>query len=412
VLHRVRLTTRLALVAACALLTAAPASPAAQQRLDPTVIVVSLDGFRWDYFGRTPTPYMDQLMVRGVHARWMVPAFPSITFPNHYTIVTGLYPEHHGIVSNSIEEPKTGRRFAIGDTTAVRDGAWWGGEPLWVTAERQGEHAATYFWPGSEATIGGVRPSFTKRFDDRVPGADRINELLGWLDLPREQRPRFLTMYFSNVDHAGHEYGPDSPQVLEAVRAVDSLIGLLVTGLERRGLLDQVNIVIVSDHGMAATSRDRVIYVDDYVDPSKLDIVATGPVLFAWPRGGDTAQVARALARAPHLAVYTRDQVPERLHYRASPRITAIVALADEGWDVRTRAEDVPGRRFPGGEHGYDNALASMRAIFIAAGPAFKRGYTSEAFQNIHVYDLLCAVLGLRPAPNDGSPDSTRAMLN
>jgi predicted AlkP superfamily pyrophosphatase or phosphodiesterase len=411
VFRRVRIPRTPGVLAACLLLAAAPAGPGPRQRLDPTVILISLDGFRWDYFGRTPTPNMDRLVARGVRARWMVPAFPSLTFPNHYTIVTGLYPEHHGIVANSIEEPASGLRFGIGDTAAVRSSHWWGGEPLWVTAERQGVHAATYFWPGSEASIGGMRPSFSKAFDNRVPGQERVDGVLGWLGLPREQRPRFVTMYFSDVDHAGHQYGPDSPRVLEAVRAVDSLIGLLVTALERHGLLDQVNIVVVSDHGMAPMSPDRVIWVDDYVDPATLDIESDGAELLAWPRGADTAAIVRALAKAPHLTVYTRDQVPERLHYRANPRIPAIVALADEGWDVRTRAKAEPAREFPRGGHGYDNALPSMRAILIAAGPAFKQGYTSEAFQNIHVYDLLCAVLGLQPAPNDGSPDSTRALL-
>jgi len=407
---RLRVPAWLPPFVACLLLAAAPARPA-PQRLDPTVILISLDGFRWDYFGRAPTPTLDRLMARGVHARWMVPAFPSLTFPNHYTIVTGLYPEHHGIVANSMEDPANGLRFEIHDTAAVRSSRWWGGEPLWVTAERQGVHAGTYFWPGSEAVIGGVRPSFTEVFDNHVPGQARVDGVLGWLALPRERRPRFVTMYFSNVDQAGHRFGPESPQVAEAVHAVDSLIGLLVTGLERRGLLDQVNIVVVSDHGMTSESPDRVIWVDDYVDPARLDIVSDGEELLAWPRGTDTAAIVRALARAPHLTVYPRDQVPARLHYRASPRIPAIVALADEGWDVRTRAEAEARSSFPHGGHGYDNALTSMRAIFIAAGPAFKQGYTAEPFQNIHVYDLLCAVLGLRPAPNDGSPDSTRALL-
>jgi predicted AlkP superfamily pyrophosphatase or phosphodiesterase len=411
VIHRVRIRGLLGLLAAVVLLAAAPASrPARPQRLDSTVILVSLDGFRWDYFGRAPTPNMDALMARGVHARWMVPVFPSITFPNHYSIATGLYPEHHGIVGNEIEDPQSGLWFRIRDTSAVRDSRWWGGEPLWVTAERQGVRAGTYFWPGSEATIEGVRPSFTVRFDNRVPGQQRVDGVVGWLELPREQRPRLVTMYFSNTDQAGHEYGPDSPEMLDAVRAVDSLVGLLVTGLERRGLLDQVNIVLVSDHGMAATSPSRAIFVDDYVDPERLDIVSTHAVLFARARGGDAAGLARALGRAPHLSVYLRGEVPERFHYRDNPRITDIVGVADEGWLVVTRAE-AAARRFPGGEHGYDNALASMRAIFIAAGPAFKRGFTSEPFQNIHVYDLICAVLGLRPAPNDGSLDSTRALL-
>ena len=397
---------------ALAVLLAGWAAPRARQGARaPTVILVSLDGFRWDYLGRAPTPNLDRLIARGVRARWMTPVFPTLTFPNHYTIVTGLYPEHHGIVGNRFVDP-TGTRFAYTDTVAVRDPRWWGGEPVWVTAERQGVHAGTHFWPGSEAVIGGVQPSFTKRYDGTVPNASRVQTLLSWLDLPGDRRPRFLTLYLSDADDAGHRNGPDAPEMLGAIRAVDSAVGLLVRGLERRRILGRVNIVVVSDHGMAPTSPQRLVYVEDYVDTARVDLIQSGALVMVSPRDGAVDRLYEALRRAPHVAFFRRADLPARLHYSSNPRIAPIVGLVDEGWEFTTHGA-ISRRQggFDGGEHGYDSALPSMRAIFIAAGPAFRRGYVAEPFQNIHVYELICAVLGLRPAPNDGSLDSVRVML-
>ncbi len=400
----------LALGVAAAVLAGWGAPPARQERLAPTVILISVDGFRWDYRGRTPTPTLDRLVARGVRARWMTPVFPTLTFPNHYAIVTGLYPAHNGIVGNRFVD-STGARFVYTDTIAEADSRWWGGEPLWVTAERQGAHAGTYFWPGSEAAIGGVRPSFAKKYDGSVPDSARVRELLGWLDLPRDRRPRFLTLYLSQVDDAGHDHGPDDPATLAAIRDADSVIGLLVAGLERRRILDQVNIIVVSDHGMAPTSRDRVVVLDDYVDLARVDVIQSGAFVMLGMRGADADSIYEAVRRAPHVRFYRRGGIPARLHYSGSSRIPPIIGLADDGWEVVPRRAGRRPESFDGGTHGYDNASPLMRATFIAAGPAFRRRYVARPFQNIHVYELVCRILGLTPAPNDGSLDSVRVLL-
>jgi predicted AlkP superfamily pyrophosphatase or phosphodiesterase len=405
-----RSSARLVLAAALAALLAAPA---AAQRPRPQVLLISLDGFGAQYQGRIPTPHLDGLAARGVRARWMNPSFPTLTFPNHYTIVTGLRPARHGVVGNTMLDPATGARFRIGDTAAVRDRRWWGGEPLWVTAEKQGQRAASFFWVGSEAEIGGVRPTFWKPYDGRFPYRGRVDTVLAWLARTDSLRPSLVTLYFSAVDDAGHRFGPDSPEVAAAVQGVDSVIGYLLEGLRSRRLADAVNIIVVSDHGMAGTHPDRRVFVDDYLDRNLLDATSLGAFLSFNPRSGITADsIVRALSRAPHLQVYLREQTPERWHYRDHERITAVVGVAETGWTVTGRASaNMERDSRPGGAHGFDSDAPEMRAIFLAAGPAFRRGITVEPFDNVHVYELVCAVLGLRPAANDGSLAVVRGML-
>lgn len=375
---------------------------------NPTVILISLDGFRNDYIHKTGTPNLQRLAKSGVMAQGMIPAFPSKTFPNHYTIVTGLYPEHHGIVSNTMYDPDMDARFRISDRKAVEDNRWWGGEPLWVTAEKQGQISATYFWVGSEAEINGVRPHIWKRYDGDIPNRARVAEALSWLDLPKAQCPTLITLYFSVIDDAGHDFGPDAPEMLKAISAMDSVMGDLIQGLEKRGLFEQVNVIIVSDHGMAPTSAERVIYIDDYLDLQAVEVVDWSPILALRPQQNNEEEVYLKLARAhPHLRVYRKAEIPARFHYRNHRRIMPIIGIADDGWSIRTRSR----KRGFGGDHGYDNLLPSMRATFIAHGPAFKSGLVTQPFQNIHVYDLICHLLRLTPAPNDGSLDSVRVLL-
>jgi predicted AlkP superfamily pyrophosphatase or phosphodiesterase len=375
--------------------------------------LISIDGFRWDYLERAELPNFQRLIKNGVRARAMIPAFPTKTFPNHYTIVTGLYSEHHGIVANTMYDPEFDAKFSMSNRDAVKDGRWWGGEPLWVTAAKQGQISATLFWPGSEAEILGVRPAYWKVYDDDFPNAARVDTVLAWLDLPAARRPTFLTLYFSNVDHAGHDRGPDSPEVKTAIQDVDALIGRLLAGLENRKIFDRVNMIIVSDHGMTAVTSERVIYLDDYLDLDKANIVDWNPIAAVRPREMNEDEIYQKLAKAhPHLQVYRKGEIPARLHYQNHRRIAPIIGIADDGWKISSR-----GRRntregfYTTGEHGYDNQLVTMRAIFIAHGPAFKSGLVVEPFQNIHIYNLICAFLGLRPAPNDGRIDSVRVML-
>ena len=378
-----------------------------------TVVLVSLDGFRYDYLDLYPSPNLHRIIAGGVRAP-LVPVFLTKTFPNHYSIVTGLYPPNHGIVDNTMYDPVFDAVFRITDTIEVPASRWWGGEPLWVTAEKQGQVSAAFFWPGSEAEIGGVRPHYWKRFNSRVPNPDRVRQVLDWLTLP-ESTPTFVTLYMSDVDGAGHDSGPANPAIAAAILRVDSAMGQLLDGITRLGLDDHVNVVVVSDHGMSKTSADSVVALDDYM---ALDLLArtTGgnPVYGLWPTPGMEDSVYAALhGKHPHVQVWKRDEIPIRFHYQGHRRIPPILALADVGWSIAVRRRDVVEHpeRFNGGTHGYDDTLAVMRSIFLAQGPAFRSGYVAPAFRNIHIYDLISKVLGLTPAPNDGSADSTASLL-
>ncbi len=410
---------RLAVAALMAVLVALPAlaAPPPEQADDlaPTVILVSFDGWRADYRQRAPLPNLERLIARGVRAEHLVPAFPSKTFPNHYTIVTGLYPGHHGIVSNSIWDEATGRSFGLSKREEVQDGMWWGGEPIWVTAERAGQRAAAMFWPGSEAPIKGMRPTYWMPFDGDMPGSERVRKVLGWIDRPAAERPTFLTLYFEDVDTAGHA-GPDLPAVEEALRKVDGYLGELLTGLEQRGLTDRVNLVLVSDHGMASTSLDRVVVLDDYISLDDVRVIDINPTLGLFPNAGKEEAVYRALKKAhPRLKVYRRHQTPKHWRYRDHPRIPPIVGAVDDGWQVMTRRTlerlRARGDAQVSGQHGYDPRARSMRGLFVAAGPAFRQGVVVKPFESVSIYNVLARILGVTPAPNDGDPRVVRRLL-
>ncbi len=230
--------------------------------LKPTVILISVDGFRYDYFEKYKPENLNNLARKGVRARWMIPAYPSLTFPNHYTVATGLYPENHGIVGNTIYDPEFDAIFALSKREEVQNGRWWGGEPIWVTAEKQGQRAAAFFFPGTEAEIAGKRPTFWKEFDDKFPNPERVDQILKWLDLPAAERPTFYTLYFSDVDHAGHDFSPDSPEVGKAINNVDDALGRLIDGLKARRIFGKnVNLIIVSDHGMAVMNPTKAVII-------------------------------------------------------------------------------------------------------------------------------------------------------
>jgi predicted AlkP superfamily pyrophosphatase or phosphodiesterase len=388
--------------------------------LKPTLILISIDGFRADYLAKYPHPTLDALAREGVRARWMTPSYPSLTFPNHYAIVTGLYPEHHGIVGNDMYDPVFDAEFGLSKREEVQNSRWWGGEPIWITAEKQGQKASATFWPGSEAEIRGTRPTYFKSYDDKVPPPDRVAALLSLLDLPLDQRPTFLTLYFSDVDHAGHDFSPNSPEVAKAVSVVDKALERLVRGLRSRNLDQRVNIIIVSDHGMAPVPPSNIVILDDYFKAKDArHIVWGGQVTNIFPRDGEEAALFSSIKRNElrHARCYRKQDVPARFHYRASRRIGAIVCMADEGWRLLSRARYKEDMKKPDrptnvrGAHGYDNQLASMRAIFIARGPAFRRRAMVKPFPNVNVYNIMARVLGLTPAKNDGAMTTARAVL-
>jgi len=397
----------LLVVAACS----GPA-PRRDAPLRDPVILISIDGFRADYLDRGLTPTLAALAADGVRADAMKPSFPTLTFPNHYTLVTGLYPDHHGIVNNRMVDPKTGNVFVYKEADTIADPAWWGGEPLWVGVEKQGRHAATMFWPGSDVAIDGTRPSLWLHFDGKLTPDQRVDQLLRWADLGGDARPSFYTLYLEQVDHAGHDDGPDSPEVNAAMGEVDAALARLVDGLKARGLFDRANIVIVSDHGMTSAARDRQIFLDDVVNLDDAGYVTGGILAGMNPKPADAAAIERTiLAPHAHMQCWRKSGVPARLHYGTNPRVPALLCLADDGWIITTHDDDAKRKHFSLGEHGYDNDDPTMRALFVAHGPAFKAGLRVPEFDNVDVYPLLAHLLAIKPAPNDGHFDEVRGML-
>ncbi len=378
-----------------------------------TVILVALDGFRPDYLDRFEAPTLRRLLREGARAEYLIPVFPTKTYPNHHSMATGLYPEHHGILANEMWDPQWQQRFdrrALG--TAQYD-RWWGGEPIWVTARKARLIANAMFWPGTDAEIGGWRPDEWSPFDASFPNEARVARVLGWLDRPARERPSVVTLYFSDADDDGHRFGPDSPRMAESVRRLDDLLGSLVAGLAGRGLLDAVDLLVVSDHGMAPTPRERAIVLDDRLDLADVDVSDWTPTLWLWPAPGrEEAVFARLRGVHPHLTVYRRSELPPRWHIAGHRRVSPILAVADEGWTIVTKAQLARANgRWVHGHHGYDNALASMRAIFLARGPHIRRGAVVPPFESIHLYELLCRILGVTPAPNDGDLQAVAGVL-
>jgi predicted AlkP superfamily pyrophosphatase or phosphodiesterase len=385
---------------------AAAASGAAP---DPLVLI-SIDGFRWDYLELHSAPRLRGLATVGVAARALVPIYPSKTFPNHYTIVTGLRPDRHGIVDNTMVDPVLGR-FSLGNRDAVGDGRWWGGEPIWVTIQRQGLHAATCFWPGSEAAIGGVRPTYWLPYDPDLDGEERVRIVLGWLDLPPDRRPSIVTLYWSDVDSAAHDTGTGSRETAAAIERVDRWLGLLLDGLAERGLAERVNLLVVSDHGMADTPAERMVVLEDFVDLDGVEISGGTPSLFLRPPPERVEPIRRALAAAhPALTVWRREETPRRWRFRDHPRIPPLIVAVEEGWNLRAKRDD-GGRRPPLGMHGYDPRLPSMHGILIGRGPGLARASRVGRVVNLHLYELMCRLLGVEPAPNEGRIGRVRGLL-
>lgn len=377
------------------------------------LILISIDGFRWDYLDQYDAPTLRSLAANGVHARRLNPVFPSRTFPNHYTLVTGLRPERHGIVHNWFHDPVQQANFTKSATAT----AWWDqGEPVWITAEKQGMRTACFFWPGSEAEIQGRRPSYYRAFDGKIDSAGRVDGLLAWLDRPAAERPKLGIVYLDVVDVAGHRHGPDAPEVATAVRQADEAVARLLAGLEKLGLRDSASLVIVSDHGMSAISPDRVVFVEDLLDTSLVSVEATGPHGGVRPKPGVDvgALVASIRAKAPpQVRVYGPDDRPAHLHYgTANPRVPPILFVMEDGWCLEQKVGWPKLKAmFDRGNHGWDPRTPNMGALFIASGPAFRRGVQLAEAENLDVYNLLCAALGLAPAANDGSDTLSRAAL-
>ncbi len=386
---------------------AVQANAQAPETRTPVTILVSIDGAHPSYLRRGDTPHLDALADAG-SAAMLRPSFPTKTFPNHHTIVTGLHPDRHGIVDNVMEDPEwTRRRFTLGDQQTSLDPFWWrDAEPAWTTAERAGIRTGTMFWPGSEVEHDGIRPSAWSRYDMNLTEAQRIEVVMDWLRRPADMRPRFITLYFDTVDWEGHEHGPNSEDVRAAMRNVDALLGRLIAGLE--GLSQPADFVIVSDHGMAETSSERVILIDDWLEPETYNLLSSGPYISLAPLPGHEADLAARLAAPPaHVQCWTRETLPARFLYGTHRRVPPYFCLAETGWLIERRAPEVP---FTRGAHGYDNRDSTMNGIFIAGGPSLARDAAPELLDAVDIYPLLARLVGFPPNAHQGDAAATAGL--
>jgi alkaline phosphatase D len=374
----------------------------AEQLAKHYVVLVSIDGFRYDYAKLYGATHLEAMAKDGATAPdGMLPAYPSVTFPNHYTLVTGLYPEHHGIVAMSFYDPARRERYAFNDQKAVTDGSWYRGVPLWSLAEKQGMRAACFFWPGSEAEIAGARPSYYLKYDDKVPDEERVDQVVDWLKLPAEKRPHFVTLYFGEVDHAGHEYGPDAPETRAAARHVDGEIGTLRAKLGKLHL--PIDLVVVSDHGMVA-QQGGWIDLDQYADFTGVE--TAGALMYPESDAGAAKLYAKLRIQSDKFKVYRRSRMPKELDYTEEPRIGDPVVVATGPYAIRVHGPADPAKSGPPnkGAHGYDPGIVpEMRAIFYAEGPDIRKGMVLKPFENVNVYPFLAEILGLDAPATDGS---------
>ncbi|KAH8907416.1 Phosphodiest-domain-containing protein [Coniochaeta sp. PMI_546] len=393
----------------------------------PTTIIISLDGFRADFLNRGLTPRLNAFVREGVSPLYMLPSFPSVTFPNHYTLATGLYPESHGVVGNSFWDPALQEEFYYTDAARSLDPKWWDGEPFWVTAEKQGIRTAIHMWPGSEAHIAGVEPSFLDKYNGKEKLGKKVARIFEFLDKPgaespaaqvADMRPQIIAAYVPNVDSDGHKFGPNSTEIRDTIKRADDMIDDVFRGLEERNLTHIVNVIVVSDHGMATTDVSRLIQLEDLVDLGKIAHTDGWPLIGLRPKNPDElgdiyGELAWKARDSDSFDVYLRDvDMPERYHFSKNDRIAPLWIVPKTGWaivkkdDFNVEEAKATGEVYhPRGLHGYDHEHPLMRAIFIARGPAFPHppGSQLEAFQNTEVYNILCDSVGLTPMPNNGT---------
>jgi alkaline phosphatase D len=385
-----------------------PPNTAAQQAKH-YVVLVSLDGFRYDYPRRYGAPHLLQLGFKGASApEGMFPAYPSLTFPNHISIITGLYPEHHGIVANSFWDPTREQTYVYSQTESDSDGSWYSGTPLWVLAEQQGMRSACLFWPGSEAEIQGKRPSYYLHFDNKLDDEKRVDQVVAWLKLPPELRPHFITLYYSNADHAGHVYGPDSEEVRAAVHHVDAMVGDLMAKIAPLHL--PVDFVVVADHGMV-TLQGGLVTLSDFADLS--DFHTEGALLYPKPDADVQETYEEFLAHPdPRFKVYRRADVPAYLHFDANPREGDPIVVPNGPFLLRAHASEAESTSKYRGGHGFNpRTMPEMKAIFFAGGPDIRSGVQLKPFENVNIYPFIAEILGLKPPAGDGTLEVLRPAL-
>ena len=372
---------------------------------DDYVILVSFDGFRWDYTNRVNTPNFDFVEKNGIKAKSLKPIFPSFTFPNHYALATGCYADKHGILGNEFKN-RLGS-YSYKNKQNVRDSKWYKAEPIWVTAEKNDIITATYFWVGSEAKIEGYYPTYFKYYQNGIDPKDKVKQVVEWLELPIEKRPKLVCLYFNEPDHAGHVYGADSKEVNNQIEVSDYILGYLMNSLKQLEIYDNINIVIVSDHGMVDVSEEKVINIDDFNLPGIIE--GRGPIMNYKIDSDDLYKIFDI--DIPNVKLVSSVKNDE-LHYH-NP-VYDFLLIADEGWMMYLDKdiEKYNGKLPVKGMHGYNSNSMNMHAIFYAYGPKFKSGLGIDTFELIHVYPMLCELLGIKPyADIDGTLEVLESTL-
>ena len=361
----------------------------------PYVILISADGFRADFTEKYDASFLQTISKKGVRAKYMQPSYPSVTFPNHYTIVTGLYPAHHGLVDNTYLDVATGKQYSMGNKKMVSEGKWYGGTPLWVLAEQQKMISASFFWVASEADIQGVRPTYHYIYNEHTPIGKRIQTVKDWLSLPEERRPHLITLYFPDVDHDAHTFGPEDPRVKKSIQFVDSSINALQKALAPLKL--PINYVFVSDHGMTTVDVDNTIGLPSAVDKNDFNVPWGDALLHLYAK--DTSKIEstyQALKQDNRFTTYKLDETPDYWHYKKSDdwynRLGDLILVPNSIHQVFNLGTRKP----TPGKHGFDTKEIEMRASFMAWGPAFKKGLLIDGFENIHVYPLIAHILELK----------------
>lgn len=361
----------------------------------PYVILISADGFRADFTEKYDAKFLQTISKEGVRAKYMQPSYPSVTFPNHYTIVTGLYPSHHGLVDNTFIDVATGQQYSMGNKKMVGEGKWYGGTPLWVLAEQQKLISASFFWVASEADIQGIRPTYHYIYNEKTSIGTRIQTVKEWLSLPEDRRPHMITFYFPDVDHDAHTYGPEDPRVKNSVQFVDSSIHALQETLASLNL--PINYIFVSDHGMTTVDVENTIGLPNVVNKEYFNVPWGDALLHLYAK--DTSKIEstyQALKQDSRFKTYKLDETPSYWHYKKSDdwhnRLGELILVPNSIHQVFNLGTRKP----TPGKHGFDNKEVDMRASFMAWGPAFKKGLLIDGFENVHVYPLVAKILGLK----------------
>lgn len=369
-------------------------------------VIVSLDGFRYDYPEKHGAKNIEAIGDKGVKAI-MRPSYPSSTFPNHYTLITGLVPDHHGIVNNSFYDRENKRQYAIYDSLTRNDTNYYKGETIWATAKKQGVRTGSLYWLGSDLPINGIFPAYYKVWaeEPRLSFDKRIEEALTWLALPEKDRPELITLYMEEPDGSGHKFGPLGEGTKKSVHYVDSLIGVLYQGIQKLPFADKVNLIITSDHGMTDISTERFINIDDVLPKRFYQRAVGGNPTSIYADAHQVDSIYAILSEVDHIEVYKKDEMPAEYNYGTNKNIGDIIVVPELGWQFGYKAPSILGA------HGYPVRNAEMHVIFRAVGPDFKDSYKGSTFDNTAIYPLLCYLLNIKPSTNDGNLQQVKAML-